>query len=88
MFLVIMENIRASFPGEIATIFRRQEYFSAAACTLGFLLGLPLITQGGSYVLEIVELYLYRGLFILVLLSALPTAYIYGMLMIKYSFNF
>ena len=59
-------------------IFRRQEAFTSAICALGFLLGLPMMTQGGYYLLHTVQIYLYRGMFLLVALSAIPTAYVYG----------
>ena len=59
-------------------IFKRREYMMAAMCAFCFLLSLPHLSKGGSYLTEIVDVSLFRLLFVIILLAIPPLAIAYG----------
>ena len=50
----------------------------AAMCAFCFLLSLPHLSKGGSYLTEIVDVSLFRLLFVIILLAIPPLAIAYG----------
>ncbi|ESO99865.1 hypothetical protein LOTGIDRAFT_141413, partial [Lottia gigantea] len=66
------------FPGLLNTG-KRRVLFRACVCGAGFLLGLPMLTQGGSYLLDLVDAYIlgFPTLFV-GLLETVVICWVYG----------
>ena len=76
--IVIIENTIHAFEYYVKIIFKRQELLAAAVCALAFLLSLPHVTEGGSYLTLLMEVFTYRLLGILVILAIPPLILAYG----------
>ena len=74
-----MEAVITGFTDEYSILRRRKELFTLAACILCFFLGLPCVTQGGTYVLNLFD-YQSGGVSLLFLgfFETLTLAWIYG----------
>ena len=59
-------------------IFKGRKYMMAAMCAFCFLLSLPHLSKGGSYLTEIADVSLFGLLFVIILLAIPPLAIAYG----------
>ncbi|KAI0229696.1 hypothetical protein LSAT2_019853 [Lamellibrachia satsuma] len=72
VLLTIVENIAEFAPKYTQIIFRRNEVLTLTLCIFGFLLGLPHVTQGGSYLSRLLDFSLPRLLPVLAVLTTIP----------------
>ncbi|XP_052249189.1 sodium- and chloride-dependent taurine transporter-like [Dreissena polymorpha] len=70
--LAIWENLLPSTPKFLMSYFRRRELLVAAACGVSFLLCVPYSMQGGIHLYAIVNSYMDRLVFTLIIISTIP----------------
>ncbi|XP_074641364.1 sodium-dependent proline transporter-like [Tubulanus polymorphus] len=72
MLMAIQDTIAWFNPRYLKSVFRRFELMSGAFCLLGFFVGLAYTTKGGSEFYRIVDSYIMRLLFVLIVVSIPP----------------
>ncbi|KAL4230415.1 hypothetical protein ACF0H5_010797 [Mactra antiquata] len=76
MFETCLSAFMDEFPGVLR---KRRVLVSAVACFIEFLLGLPLITEGGIYILQIIDWYCASfSLMLISLTECLAIGWVYG----------
>lgn len=70
--LAIWENLLPSTPKFVMSYVRRREFLVAAACGVSFLLSVSYTIQGGIHLYAIVNAYVDRLIFILILVTTVP----------------
>ncbi|XP_060578985.1 sodium- and chloride-dependent taurine transporter-like [Ruditapes philippinarum] len=70
--IAIWENLLPSTPKFIMSYFRRREILVAAACGVSFLLSILYAIQGGIYLYAIVNDYVDRLIFTVIIISSVP----------------
>ncbi|XP_052773213.1 sodium- and chloride-dependent neutral and basic amino acid transporter B(0+)-like [Mya arenaria] len=70
--LAIWENLLPCTPKFLMSYFRRREVLVAAACGVSFLLCVPYAIQGGIHLYAVVNSYVDRLVFTLIIISTLP----------------
>lgn len=76
----MFETCLSAFMDEFPTVLRKRRVLvSAVACFIEFLLGLPLITEGGIYILQIIDWYCASFSLMLISFSeCIAIAWVYG----------
>ncbi|XP_077992189.1 sodium-dependent proline transporter-like [Glandiceps talaboti] len=76
----MMECVSTAFIDKFPALLRKRKiWFVLGLCIFGFVLGLPLVTQGGMYLFTIMDWYIgVISLFIVALFECLAIAWIYG----------
>ncbi|CAH1777630.1 unnamed protein product, partial [Owenia fusiformis] len=78
-FILVETVITAIIDEAPAYLQKKRIFVILGVCILGFLSGLPLITQGGIYVVQIMDLYVTGiSLFILGFFETIALAWVYG----------
>ncbi|XP_053407768.1 sodium- and chloride-dependent GABA transporter 1-like [Mercenaria mercenaria] len=70
--IAIWENLLPSTPKFIMSYFRRREFLVAAACGVSFLLSISYAIQGGIHLYAIVNDYVDRLIFTMIIISSVP----------------
>lgn len=70
--IAIWENLLPSTPKFIMSYFRRREFLVAAACGVSFLLSVSYAIQGGIHLYAIVNDYVDRLIFTMIIISSVP----------------